>query len=565
MKKGIFTAKSKRNTLFAVITVCGIVLLFALNLILTYLGLNKTLFVDMTKEGFYTLTDKMVEQCSFVEDLKDENGNPKPVEITFCADPDTLVEATVMRTTYFMALKLAQRFDNIKVKTVNVETDPTAVAMYKTTSLTKISSSDVIVSFGSKYRIASAQSFWTTASDALWSYNGEYKMASIIMSLTAIDQPVAYFITGHDETVYDPDDKEASVDAQAIADLLGERGLAIKLLDLSSVDSVPEDCAILIINNPRKDFTYDPDKIDSFGYVSDLEKIDRYLTRGNGALMVAKDYGQPLPMLEAFLYEWGFEFSDTKVKDEKNSLTTQLNESFPPIAGVYETDENSYGNAIYGDYASSASAPKMIFTNTGYISCSFGLGESTTENGASNTNRHYAPFISTGPGANAYAYNADKGEYADLATRNPSTLALASVCSRHVTHETEATTTYSYVFCANSPDFLSNDLIGNPSYANFDMVSAVVNNIARTDMHASSDLGGTSLNSASFGGKQIIDAALYEYDTVLYSTDASNIEVIKTNSGITSSQITVISVLIYAVPVAIAAVGVVMCVKRRFL
>jgi hypothetical protein len=38
----------------------------------------------------------------------------------------------------------------------------------------------------------------------------------------------------------------------SFADLLTERGLNIKTLELSAVDKIPDDCAVLIINNPQR-------------------------------------------------------------------------------------------------------------------------------------------------------------------------------------------------------------------------------------------------------------------------------------------------------------------------
>ncbi len=561
MDKNIFSLKRRGGKLFAAVSAVCIALILALNLLLAYFGLNKTVFIDMTDEGFYTVTDKMEDSCAFIDESLD-----KPIEITFCADPDTLMANQVTRLVYVMSMKLANKFDNIELKTVNVANDPTSVAMYKTTSMTQIKSDDVIVSYGNKHRIVSSQSFWTTASDKLWSYNGEYKMVSVILSLTAINQPVAYFITGHGEQCYDKENPESadSIKTQSIYELLSERGLDVKILDLSTVNAIPEDCALLVLNNPTSDFTYDPDKLDSFDYVSDLEKIDRYLAKGNGSLMVAKDYAVTLPNLELFLREWGFSFSQTQVKDEGNSLPAVSSSGFAPIIGVYDTEENSYGNAIYGDYAASATSPKMIFSNTGYITSAFGLGETTVEPGADAVNRHYAHFIGTSGNAIAYKYNSDKGEYADPATQKQA-FTLAAVASRHYTNETDATTLYSYIFCVNSKDFLSNELLGNPSYANFDVLSAVVNNMIRTDRYASNDLGGTSLNSSSFGGKQIIDATLYEYATTIYSTDATLLEVIKENEGINQTDIAIISVFVFAIPVIIACVGIAVCLKRKFL
>ena len=578
MKNSIFKGKSARTRLFAAISVLAVLLIFGLNLLLTAVGLKSTAYLDLTPEGLYSLTDRMLEECDFINELPED----KEIRITFCADPDTLTSSTVMRATYFMALNLQKEYDNVTVETVNAALNPTALARYKTTSLSTISASDVIISFGDRYRIASANSFWgLDSSGALWSYNGEYRLASILLSLTSRTQPVAYFITGHGESYYDVDNpgSEMSVKNAYFADLLSERGLYIKTLDLSAdgVTKIPDDAALLIINNPTRDFTFDDTQIDSLKYVSELEMIDNYLVKGNGSLMVSLNYDlrdyegyedavangtldsfNPLKSLKIFLAEWGFSFSDTQVKDKGNSYDSEGEN----IIGVYSTDTDSYGNAIYGNYASSASAPKMVVTNTGYVECSFGLSTSIQEQGSSETKRQYDSFISTSASAIGYAYNESKDDYSYTAT-DPGTKALAAVVARQRLDPVETVYTYSYVFCANSKDFFSNDLLGNPAYANYDVISAVVENMVRTDVYASSDLGGSSMNSKSFGGKQLVSSTIYDYEKKVYSPDAT--EVVKINKGLTPTAVTVFSIFIYAVPTVIAIVGISVGIKRKFL
>ena len=580
MKNSIFKGKSARTRLFAAISVLAVLLIFGLNLLLTAVGLKNTVYLDLTPEGLYSLTDRMIEECSFIDELPEE----KEIKITFCTDPDNLVGSTVMRATYFMALNLQKEFDNVKVETVNAALNPTALAKYKTTSLSTISASDVIISFGNRYRIASANSFWGFDSEGdLWSYNGEYRLASILLSLTSRTQPVAYFITGHGESYYDVDNPESdmSVKNAYFADLLSERGLYIKTLDLSAeeVKKVPDDAALLIINNPTRDFTYDESQLGSLSYVSELEMIDNYLVKGNGSLMVSLNYDlrdyegyadavandaldsfNPLKNLKIFLAEWGFSFSNTQVKDKGSSYDAQGEN----IIGVYSTEEDSYGNAIYGNYASSVSAPKMVVTNSGYIECSFGLGTSIQEQGSSGIDikREYDSFISTSASAVGYAYNESKDDYSYTAT-DPGTKALAAVVARQRLHPVDTTYTYSYVFCANSADFFSNELLGNPAYANYDIISAVVENMVRSDIYASNDLGGSSMNSKNFGGKQLTSTTMYDYENKVYSPDAT--EVVKINKGITPMAKTVFSIFIYAVPVAIAIFGIAIGIKRRFL
>ena len=361
MNNGLFKGKSTRTKIFTAITLLAVVLLLAGNLILTYFGSQSLIFADMTPEGFYTLTDKMIETCDTI--LEREEVKAEGVKITFCTDPDYLVASLDLRYTYYLALSLRNRYDSVEVETVNVAINPTAVAKYKTTSRDQIKTSDVIFSYGGKYRVVSAQSLWTSN---YYSYNGEYKVASILASLTAINRPKAYFVTDHGETYYDPSapDSAMSLKTAYLADLLVERGLEIKTVKISEVERIPEDCALLIINDPKTDFVADPSLFDRFDYVSDTEKLDRYLVAHQGAIVVNKGYDISLPNLESFLLEWGIGFGDGYVKDAENCLP-DVGEEGSTILGVY--DENTLGGAYYESYSNLASAPKMVFTDTGFV------------------------------------------------------------------------------------------------------------------------------------------------------------------------------------------------------
>ena len=300
----ILKGKSKRTLIFAAITVAVLVFALLANLLLSYFGGINTLYIDLTERGIYSLTDKMVEECGFIDELSDAD---KKITVTFCTDPDYLVQADVTRATYFMALKLAQKFDKIEVECKSVSEDPLALSEYKVTSLTTFSPSDIVISYGDRYRIVKADSFW--ASDYTF-YNGEYVMASLMKSVTAVEQPAAYFTVGHGETVYDPanPESEESLKAATLYSLLVAQGLRVGTVDLYNQE-IPDDCAVIIINNPRSDFRFDNDKIGEMKYQSEVEKLDKYLINEQGALMVARDYHKDLDLsnLDGFLSEWGFE------------------------------------------------------------------------------------------------------------------------------------------------------------------------------------------------------------------------------------------------------------------
>lgn len=549
MKHSLFKGKSTRTKILTAITLVVIIVLFVLNLLMKFAVIEGQFYLDMTPEGFYTMTPLMEETCSAILDSRDSEGGVREVEIIFCRDPDKLIASSVTRMTYFMALQLRNRFEGVTVKTVNVDIDPSAVSMFRTTSRREITGNDMIVSYNGRYKITDISTFWTT--DA-FSYDGEYRMASILASLTARDFPVAYFVSDYGTTYYDPEnpDSATSIKAAELADLITERGFRIKTLRLSEVNRVPDDCALLIINAPTEDFTVDPELLDRYDYVSDTEKIDRYLTAHEGAVIVTKAYGVTLPTFEEFIGEWGIGFGEGIVRDEENAI--DLNDT-TVYTGVYDID--SIGGAYYKDYASLSTSPQMIFTNSGYVYSTY-PDEATSEPGGYNVQKVYSLFINSSQTAVAY-----ENKDSTVPLTKPGKQALAAVTTRTFLHPDTSETTYSYLFCANSEDFLSNEVLGNGSYSNRGIMASVISSIGRVDRYASIDLGGHSYNSSSYGGKQTHSTTLTGEDKNIYSPDASH--VIGVNKAFTKSHATAFTVVVLIPPVILIAVGVVISIKRK--
>lgn len=536
------------------LTVVSVVGLLVLNMLLTYVGANRLLYIDLTDEGFYTVSDAMKEHTQFIGKLETPN---QKIKITFCSDPDTLTMTESLRMPYFLALGLQKLYpERVEVETVNITYNPTAVSKYKANSLSQIESTDIIFSYGERYRIIGADNMWVANSKTgeLYSFNGEYKMATAIMSVTAKERPVAYFSIGHGETYYDPSnpDRIENNDAEAIYDLLIDRGLEVATIDLRTKD-IPDDCVLLIINNPREDYVSDESAdVNSMGYVSQTEKIDRYLVKNQGAVIVAKDPTLDLHNFDLFLYEWGFDIPDNILVEDKEYYMGGA-ENYNKIIGVYDTDEESYGMAIYEEFASLPSAPSMIFKNTGLIECAFGPGESTNEPGTVTVNRHYASFF----------YSSSVAQASD-SHGNPyqnGTMDIAGVTTRMEINQTTAEYKYSYIFCSPSAEAFSNELLGNGSYANFDVMASLVQNITRIDEYASTELGGTSFNSENFGGKPFLSTTMSETPVFDYNEDGVEEMIVK---GLTSGKRTGYFVFMMIVPLAIAVVGVVIKLKRRY-
>lgn len=575
MNNKLFAGKSTRTKIFTVITLLSILLLLALNLLMSYFGIFGNAYLDLTPEGLYTLRPVMVDACRDI--FLEEDGTPKEqgIKITFCNDPDYLIENTITRVVYYMALALSKEYPNFQVETVNIKYNPTAVAMYKTTSLTEITPSDVIISHGSRYRIASAKSFWNILSDnTVYSFDGEFKLASIMLSLTLINKPTAYFVSDHGEDIYDPDapESESSRRMGYFADLLTEKGFGIKKLSLSELISkaeaegvtpaIPEDCMLLIVNNPKEDFRADPTRFDSLGYVSETELLDRYLTAGKGSIMVAKDYRCELSNLEDFLSEWGIEYSNTLVKDEGSCLIKNNEPSLTDIVGIYDKSEDNYTYGIYGEYASLTSAPRMIVTDTGHIRCAFGDGTAMSESGTFTTSKTFVPFLYSSDKAHEYDKNG-----VDRASQNPDTKNLAALTARKYLDPDTGNGTYSYIFAAASADFFAGELLGNASYANYDVISSLVQEICLTDTYADDSLGGVSVNNyTDFGGKPIVELKMDTESRVVYKyREDGKTEAVRTVYGLGNAMKVVYTVIICLIPLSCAVVGVIICAKRKYL
>ncbi len=562
MKKPILKGKGSRTSIFTAITVVGIVLLLLFNLFITNLGISKKLFIDMTPEGLYSLSDKMKEIC---DELINDLPSDREITITFCADPDTLIGSTYTRIPYYMALGLDLRYDNVSVVEHNVKYNPTAVSMYKTTSRSEIEASDVIIAYGSKYRVINCESFWTMMEEEFYSFNGEYKLASAIASITAINLPKAYFVSDHGTSYYNPaePDSEMSLENAAFADLLTELGMEIHTIKISEAERVPEDCAMLIINLPTEDFMPDDEEFNNLSHVPDLEKLDRYLVDGGGTLVVNKSYEHTLKNFEIFLKDWGIAFSNSYVLDAENAIINRedsdgslANEAYgKDFVAEYDDDDQSYGYNFYGDFVGLASAPKMVFSDTGYIYCAYGDGDTRREPGYKNVNRRYAPFI--GSFTTATANTADGVVESEAGYKT-----LAAITARSNLDQYSGENTYSFIFATASESYYSNEILGNPSYANYDLTLDVFINISRTDRYVSTDLGGLSQNSSSFGGKKLADTDLYADTRTVYSDGYKEAKVYR---GFSGGSATVYTVLVLAPAIGALVLGAVMFIKRKFL
>ena len=169
-----------------------------------------------------------------------------------------------------------------------------------------------------------------------------------VSTFTDSNVPTIYFVSEYytEEPVekyteyYDPDNENAPYNAEleGFVSNLRSRGYAIKTLNLKECEEIPEDCALLIINNPTVDFGQYESVLINYG--SDLEKIDKYMTRKPVQVVFNNADNVSLPRLEEFCRAKGIEYGN-KPQLYSGDITLPTPIVYPPAS----LDEMQFVNA----------------------------------------------------------------------------------------------------------------------------------------------------------------------------------------------------------------------------
>ena len=129
----------------------------------------------------------------------------------------------------------------------------------------------------------------------------EEKLTNAILLATRQVQKTVYFITGHDEKRIDFNDREGFSAARIS---LEEQGFKVYQLSLLDVDSIPPDCAVLVVAGPKKEL------LDH-----ETAKVALYLERG-GSVLFLLDPRRPVGRIEPILARYHVVVDDIVLLDE---------------------------------------------------------------------------------------------------------------------------------------------------------------------------------------------------------------------------------------------------------
>lgn len=128
--------------------------------------------------------------------------------------------------------------------------------------------------------------YYTTGA-ANVTFGGEKQISSAIYKLTAAAESHAYYTTNHGEQAL----------TSTLTDALESQNLSLAALDLLS-SGIPEDCDLLIINNPAQDLA------SAGSLVDEMSLLRGYLSSGGKVLLLTDSYYNT-PNLDALMAEFG--------------------------------------------------------------------------------------------------------------------------------------------------------------------------------------------------------------------------------------------------------------------
>ena len=238
---------------------------------------SKYVQTDLTKKKYYSLTDesknllKSLNQDVYLHVLDYEENTDRAVKL-YLNDYDNASSHIIVK--YHNPAKEA--------------------GFYKGYTDEAPSSGSIIVESGDRHYIVDSDTFYVKE------YSMDYQTYQYVENETGVDiegqitaainyvisdqENIAYIVEGHGEVPI----------SSKTADRMKRAGFTTKSLNLLAIDSVPEDCKVLIVNGPNGDLSKE-----------DIEKLQAYVDRGGEAVFMAAADVLETPNYDKFLSGFG--------------------------------------------------------------------------------------------------------------------------------------------------------------------------------------------------------------------------------------------------------------------
>ena len=230
-------------------------------------------------------------------------------------------------------LSLAKQYKNVNEKivaeAVTVDNRPDLAGKYGIES----GSTGIIVECGDRYKVLTSDDLVTYDSSTYETISiAEERLTSAIMSVTADEVPKVYFLEGYS-------DFSLSSNMSYLKAYLQNEITEVEILNILSTRNIPDDCDTLVITTPSKDF-------DDIATTA----ITDYINRGGNILWLNAAIGNAveLPNVNKILALYGVNPFEVGVIRETDSSKMMYNspDLIMPDLGYSDITEDLYSNGV---------------------------------------------------------------------------------------------------------------------------------------------------------------------------------------------------------------------------
>lgn len=326
----------KYGSVAMIFTSLFVAVIFILNVVMTAVNNITPMYLDMTKQQIYGITDASREL------LKDVT---EPIEIIFFMPEDLYEKRVKLGQMIVNCIRtFAAEYDNITIGYIDSIKNPAAANAFKTSSLSTLSTSSIGVRSRGKARLLASSAFYNTAQSTgqPFAFTGERTLTSAILQAVSIDEPLVLFTNGHSEEI-----------PAEIASLFYENGFRMDAIDLNTSE-IPEDAKIIVICNPKKDFI-GADQNNLYAR-SEIDKVASFLNSYGSVMYFSDPRVGALPELDDLIKEYGMAFEHgTVVVDDNNSVNADI---YSLSADYFVA--NNVGDELHASIRNQSSPPRTV-------------------------------------------------------------------------------------------------------------------------------------------------------------------------------------------------------------
>jgi ABC-2 type transport system permease protein len=323
IRKAFHASSFRYGTFSIIVTAVVLAIIVGINLVVGQLP-SELLNIDISENQLFSVGDTTKE---LVSALTDE------VSIYLIATDDGLDE-----TINQMLEKYDDLSEQVSYSIIDPDTNPAFLTNHELSSSDLSGYSDILVVSDKREKFVSYDDIYEVSYTSYYSYDvyydGEGAVTSAISYVTTDELPKMYVLQGHSEEAF----------ADTISKLISKNNIEMVDLNLNTAGSVPEDCDVLAIIKPQKDFTED-----------EVDALENYVAYGGKCVIINyADKQADMPNYCEFLAYYGVEIPSGGCIFETSGYCNERSRwyIYEPLTADHDIVSGfSSNSAIYTNYA----------------------------------------------------------------------------------------------------------------------------------------------------------------------------------------------------------------------